>query len=337
MSGDEVYLHEHWRPLHKDLVVKYRNIYKREIFEEIYKDFRGWISNSDEKKLPLICSAVAVTEANNLLYGYPEYCPTMQKLRSIMKFLENNGRYQSATNLLYRRYSVLEEMEQKKSFFINELNREEQWMLLFSNEFSDNKDELLSKVKEEFAGMRKEFFSVAKKLELIDKEQLKKTADIYFELCEKYIRENNKNADALDAWCWVCRNEIHEIETISKNISFNAYVIKLFRQRMAATSQESAEALSIGDILFLKEKKILPLGANWGFLDVVGTLYDADPNYQSEEFLQIRNKIVLEHNDIIKKIYLSALTEKREMLLRDNIKKKLHIMLLFWRSRFVRI
>lgn len=70
---------------------------------------------------------------------------------------------------------------------------------------------------------------------------------------------------------------------------------------MAATSQESAEALSIGDILFLKEKKILPLGANWGFLDVVGTLYDADPNYQSEEFLQIRNKIVLEHNDIIKK------------------------------------
>ena len=116
VSGDEVYLHEHWRPLHKDLVVKYRNIYKREIFEEIYKDFRGWISNSDEKKLPLICSAVAVTEANNLLYGYPEYCPTMQKLRSIMKFLENNGRYQSATNLLYRRYSVLEEMEQKKSF-----------------------------------------------------------------------------------------------------------------------------------------------------------------------------------------------------------------------------
>ena len=216
-----------------------------------------------------------------------------------------------------------EEMEQKKSFFINELNREEQWMLLFSNEFSDNKDELLSKVKEEFAGMRKEFFSVAKKLELIDKEQLKKTADIYFELCEKYIRENNKNADALDAWCWVCRNEIHEIETISKNISFNAYVIKLFRQRMAATSQESAEALSIGDILFLKEKKILPLGANWGFLDVVGTLYDADPNYQSEEFLQIRNKIVLEHNDIIKKIYLSALTEKREMLLRDNIKKEI--------------
>ena len=323
VSGDEVYLHEHWRPLHKDLVVKYRNTYKREIFEEIYKDFRGWISNSDEKKLPLICSAVAVTEANNLLYGYPEYCPTMQKLRSIMKFLENNGRYQSATNLLYRRYSVLEEMEQKKSFFINELNREEQWMLLFSNEFSDNKDELLSKVKEEFAGMRKEFFSVAKKLELIDKEQLKKTADIYFELCEKYIRENNKNADALDAWCWVCRNEIHEIETISKNISFNAYVIKLFRQRMAATSQESAEALSIGDILFLKEKKILPLGANWGFLDVVGTLYDADPNYQSEEFLQIRNKIVLEHNDIIKKIYLSALTEKREMLLRDNIKKEI--------------
>ena len=140
----------------------------------------------------------------------------MQKLRSIMKFLENNGRYQSATNLLYRRYSVLEEMEQKKSFFINELNREEQWMLLFSNEFSDNKDELLSKVKEEFAGMRKEFFSVAKKLELIDKEQLKKTADIYFELCEKYIRENNKNADALDAWCWVCRNEIHEIETIQR-------------------------------------------------------------------------------------------------------------------------
>ena len=119
------------------------------------------------------------------------------------------------------------------------------------------------------------------------------------------------------------RNEIHEIETISKNISFNAYVIKLFRQRMAATSQESAEALSIGDILFLKEKKILPLGANWGFLDVVGTLYDADPNYQSEEFLQIRNKIVLEHNDIIKKIYLSALTEKREMLLRDNIKKEI--------------
>lgn len=46
VSGDEVYLHEHWRPLHKDLVVKYRNIYKREIFEEIYKDFRGWISNS---------------------------------------------------------------------------------------------------------------------------------------------------------------------------------------------------------------------------------------------------------------------------------------------------
>ena len=39
-----------------------------------------------------------------------------------MKFLENNGRYQSATNLLYRRYSVLEEMEQKKSFFINELS-----------------------------------------------------------------------------------------------------------------------------------------------------------------------------------------------------------------------
>ena len=114
-----------------------------------------------------------------------------------------------------------------------------------------------------------------------------------------------------------------QAETISKNISFNAYVIKLFRQRMAATSQESAEALSIGDILFLKEKKILPLGANWGFLDVVGTLYDADPNYQSEEFLQIRNKIVLEHNDIIKKIYLSALTEKREMLLRDNIKKEI--------------
>ena len=53
-----------------------------------------------------------------------------------------------------------------------------------------------------------------KKLELIDKEQLKKTADIYFELCEKYIRENNKNAEALDAWCWVCRNEIHEIETM---------------------------------------------------------------------------------------------------------------------------
>ena len=56
---------------------------------------------------------------------------------------------------------------------------------------------------------------------------------------------------------------------------------------------------------------------------MVGTLYDADPNYQSEEFLQIRNKIVLEHNDIIKKIYLSALTEKREMLLRDNIKKEI--------------
>ena len=71
----------------------------------------------------------------------------------------------------------------------------------------------------------------------------------------------------------------------------------------------------MGDILFLKEKKILPLGANWGFLDVVGTLYDADPNYQSEEFLQIRNKIVLEHNDIIKKIYLSAANSARTVRL----------------------
>lgn len=49
-------------------------------------------------------------------------------------------------------------------------------MLLFSNEFSDNKDELLSKVKEEFAGMRKEFFSVAKKLELIEQRTVKENS-----------------------------------------------------------------------------------------------------------------------------------------------------------------
>ena len=35
-------------------------------------------------------------------------------------------------------------------------------------------------------------------------------------ICKRLVlEENNKNADALDAWCWVCRNEIHEIETIS--------------------------------------------------------------------------------------------------------------------------
>lgn len=63
------------------------------------------------------------------------------------------------------------------------------------------------------------------------------------------------------------------------------------------------------------------------FLWIVGNddqiVQYADPDYQSEEFLQIRNKIVLENNDIIKEIYLSALTEKREMLLRDNIKKEI--------------
>lgn len=323
VSGDEIYLQEYWRPLHKKLVIRYGRVYRNEIFDEIQECFQGWIrSVRNQKRLPLICSALAVTELNNLEYGYPDYCPSIGELRPVMVFLERNERYQTAASLLYKRYTVLKEPDQRADFFRNELNKEEKWQILLWNEFSDNKDELLNKEMEGMANARKEFLNVARKMKLSDKEQLRKTADIYLELCESYLRKNNKNPDAVDSWYQICRSEIQEIQDISQNMIFNAYIIRGFRQKMAAAEWETARNLNMDDLLFLKKAKILPLGEGWEFLDVISTLYEADPHYHSEEFLQIRNKIICERNADIKKVYLSALTEKREMLLREYIREE---------------
>ena len=54
----------------KILLLNTETYIKREIFEEIYKDFRGWISNSDEEETSadMQCGC-GNGKPNNLLYG----------------------------------------------------------------------------------------------------------------------------------------------------------------------------------------------------------------------------------------------------------------------------
>lgn len=312
VSGDFQYLQGTWREIHAELLRRFGS-QNRELPEKFNQYFINWIQNiQDEQKKDLVYTAILIAEQNNLEYESLFHYIDLNELRKTSDFLAKSGRKRMAGKLLYEFYLKEDKLQEKKQLF-SEFNPEEQWEILLIYCFSNDQDKLLNAAKQNLYQTKKEFFQIATDFKLKE-EEIKKIAEIYLELCDKEVEKSKKKANELNVWCGILREEIRWIQTITEGNSFSNLIIKEFRQRMACSNPVSILNLNMGDVLFLKNKGVLPLGEEWGQMDVIAELYSADPNMYSEEFVNIREKMIMAEDTSLKKIYLDALIKKEESL-----------------------
>lgn len=312
VSGDSQYLQGTWREMHAELLRRFGS-QNKELPERFNQYFISWIQNiQDEQKKDLVYTAILIAEQNNLEYESLFRNVDLNELRKTSDFLAKSGRKRMAGKLLYEFYLKKDKLQEKKQLF-SEFNPEEQWEMLLIYCFSNNQDKLLNAAKQNLYQTKTEFFQIAADFKLKE-EEIKKIAKIYLELCDKEVEKSKKKANELNVWCGILREEIRWIQTITEGNSFSNLVIKEFRQRMACSNPVSILNLNMGDVLFLKNKGVLPLGEEWEQMDVIAELYSADPNMYSEEFVNIREKMIMAEDNSLKKIYLDALTKKAEAL-----------------------
>lgn len=319
VSQDKSFLQNEWEPVYRYLVRVFGSGYRQEVFETTREYFFGWVRNiQDDGKLQLVYQAIAISEMDNLEFGQPYYLPEITELRETLNLLEENGMNRPAAELLYKRYQAEYDSEKKKHFFAKELNRTEQWQLLLIWKLSETEDSLLSGILPKFCSVHKEFLQVISDFEWEDNKEVKKAAKVYFYLLQYYVRESCSEENPLRVWCQLYRSESSDIEKASAGTEFSAYLKRGFQQKIAKQDPLAVQNLDMEDVVFLKKTGMLPLGEGWECLDVLSEIYLTEPQCVSEEFLDIREKVIGERSSYLKQVYLEAFEVKRELLLEAN-------------------
>lgn len=319
VSGDEIYLQNQWRSLHANLIKQFACMGNGKWFEKVRECFESWRKKiKDENKLDkldILYEAIGISEENNLRYGC--YYPSMKELREeVIAPLIEYKKERLAAELIYTHYKALDKDDKKNLF--QEMNMEERWMLSLTYSLKKESDEILDPIKKELVSKRRDYLKVAASFRLTD-EEIKIAADIYLELCDGDVYENQKNGSLLSLWCNVYENEYSAIQSVSPE--FYEYVRDGFRDRIVRSDPDIT--LNISDVLFLRNKGILLIDEGVEYLDVVGDLYAADPTMCSEKFRQIRKRIISEDKRNFKKIYQDALGKKRKSLIANHIREEL--------------
>ena len=306
VSGDETYLQEQWKVLHGKFVQRFAGSNSQEMFRGIRENFFGWVNNiHDDEKLQLLYDAMAVAEINNLKYGVPYYNPEFSEFCKLTELLIVNGRERQAADLLYERYMTAEKLENKKSLFM-QMSQTQRWQMLILSTVYHDHDKLLRTARTSFLDQREQFLQVTKSLELTN-EEAETAVEIYLESLSKI--------ESLPELCHIYRNELPEIKIISEKNNFNDHVSTELKKMMEQCDASQGTELNIGDVLFLKEQGFLPFdGEKWKYLDVISSLYQAEPCCYTEDFIRIRSKIIQETGNGLKRSYLDALTKKRRAL-----------------------
>lgn len=319
VSQDEAFLKNEWEPLHRYFVQTFGYRYTKEVFVTTREYFFNWIKNiRDSEKKQLVCSAIAIAEQNNIEYGQQYYLADMQELRKSIEILEENGMRRVAAELLYKRYLTAVDTEQRQLFFLQQLNKKEQWQIILLWAFAKAEDPVINTVFSELYDNRRELLQVVAGFEWKEEREVRVTAKIYFLAMQTCINKKYGNSASICSWCSLYRNEINDIRQVAGETEFSAGVNKSVQELLAKQEPNCVQNLEMEDVVFLKDAGLLPLGENWGVLDRLSEIYSVDPHMISEEFLMIRNRIIYESESFRKQIYLEALETKRKQLAGQN-------------------
>lgn len=324
VSQDETFLKKEWEPLYRYFVQTFGYRYTKEVFVTTREYFFNWIKNiRDSEKKQLVCRAIAIAEQDNIEYGQQYYLADMQELRKSMEILEENGMRRAAAELLYKRYLAVADPRQRQMFFLQQLNKKEQWQVILLWAFAKADDPEINTVLSELYNNRKDLLQVVAGFEWKEEREVRATSKIYFLAMQSCIKKKYGNSDSICSWCRLYRNEINDIRQASGKTGFIEGISKSVQELLAKQDPDCIQNLGMEDVVFLKEAGLLPLGENWGTLDRLSEIYTADPHMGSEEFLMIRNRIISETGSFRKQIYLEALETKRKQLTGRNSGREL--------------